>query len=53
MSQGQDPFGDFVDLDKKIIVELFELGMKFEKFVSLDVPVKTPGVDVKNLIVSQ
>ena len=52
-TQSQDAFGDLVDLDLEVGVELFEFEVEFEEVLALDVPMEAAHVLVKDVEVAE
>jgi hypothetical protein len=52
-SEGQNTFGDLIDLRLQIAVELLKFQVELEKRFASDVPMKTADVLVKNLQVGK
>ena len=52
-TQGQDALGDLVDLDLEVGVELFELEVKLEEVLALNVPMEAAHVLVEDVEVAE
>ena len=53
MAKRQNALGNLVNLEQQIVIQLFELHMQLEEVIALDVPVVSPDVHVKDLVVGK